>query len=42
MSESDALDLVSFSDRKNLIENNAIEIVDLTDEVLLYNQDDLT
>jgi hypothetical protein len=42
MSESDALDLVSFSDRKKLIDNNAIEIVDLTDEVLLYNQENLT
>ncbi|WP_412985268.1 hypothetical protein [Pontimicrobium sp. IMCC45349] len=40
MSEADALDMVSFSDRKKLITKKAIEIVDLTDEVLLYNQED--
>lgn len=39
MSEADALDLVSFNDRKKLLTKDALEIIDLTDEVLLYNEE---
>lgn len=42
MSEADALDLVSFNERKELLDNDAIEIVDLTEEVLLYNEEDIS
>lgn len=42
MSEENALDLVSFNGRKELLENDALEIVDLTNEVILYNQEELS
>jgi|GEM_PF-1891779 len=35
MSEADALDSVSFDDRKVLINNEALEVVDLTDEIII-------
>jgi len=41
MSESEALDMVAFKDRQKLLDDDALEIVDLTDDVLLYNQEDL-
>lgn len=40
MSESEALSLITFESRKKLLEEDALEIVDLTNEVLLYNQDE--
>ena len=41
MSESDALDMVSFKDREKLLTDDALEIVDLTDEVLMYNEEEM-
>ena len=38
MSESDALNLLSFEKRKNLIDSDALEVVDLTDEVLVARE----
>ena len=40
MSESDALNMLSFEERKNLIDNDALEVVDLTDEVLVAREND--
>ncbi len=37
MSESDALDMVAFKERQKLFDEDAFEIVDSTDEVLLYH-----
>ena len=36
-SEEDILDMISLKERKKLFEKNALEIVDLTDELALYN-----
>ncbi|WP_299521040.1 hypothetical protein [Winogradskyella sp.] len=41
MAESEALDMVAFEDRQRLFDEDALEIVDLTDEVLLYNEDEM-
>ena len=41
MSEADAMDTIAFNDRVKLLNNDALEIVDLTDEVLLAQGEDI-
>lgn len=41
MSEADALNMVSFEDRRTLFDNDALEVVDLTDEVLIAQDDEI-
>jgi hypothetical protein len=40
MSESDVLDTLSFTERSELIQNNVLEIIDLTDEIVLEQEFD--
>lgn len=42
MSEADALNLISYNQKKDLFNNDALEIVDLTEEILLSNDEQLT
>lgn len=41
MSESDALDMMSFEDKQKLIIDDALEVVDVTDEVLIHNEEEI-